>query len=143
MLLPGINTVIIDENVMVLQSELAAAERIVHLDGRGHPEDVEPTNQGHSIGSWEGDVLVVDTLHFTEHLFGNGYGVPSGLRKHVIERLWLAEDGTQLIYSFVLEDPEYLTARVTGETQWQFRPDLEPLESTCDSEAARRFLYAF
>ncbi len=143
MLVPEINTMEVDDNVAVIQSELINADRIVYLDGRQHPENAEPTNQGHSIGRWEGDELVVDTVHFTEHLFGNGYGLPSGLRKHVIERISLSEDRTQIIYSFVLEDPEYLTARVTGETQWQFRPDLEPLESTCDSEAARRFLYAF
>ncbi len=143
MLFPEINSVEFDENVAVIRSELINGDRVIYLDGRQHPENAEPSNQGHSIGWWEGDVLVVDTVHFTEHLFGNGYGVPSGLRKHVIERISLSEDRAQIIYSFVLEDPEYLTEPVSGGTQWQYRPDLEFEQISCDPESARRFLDAF
>lgn len=38
--------------------------REVFVDGRGHPDDMEKTWTGHSIGKWEGDTLVVDTLGF-------------------------------------------------------------------------------
>jgi len=40
--------------------------RQVFLDGRGHPEDMEKTWTGHSIGKWEGDTLVVDTAGFND-----------------------------------------------------------------------------
>ena len=44
----------------------AGAVRQVFLDGRGHPKDLDPAWMGHSIGSWEGDTLVVDTIGFND-----------------------------------------------------------------------------
>ena len=117
-------------------------DRIIYVDGRGHPENAEPSSQGHSIGRWEDDVLVVDTVHFTEHLVGNAFGVPSGFGKHLTERLSLSEDGTRMNYSFSLEDPEFLTAAVTGEGRWNYSPEHEFERLPCDPEVARRFLDA-
>ena len=42
--------------------ETGGLPRRIYMDGRGHPEDLEPTWQGHSIGRWEDNVLVVDTV---------------------------------------------------------------------------------
>ena len=51
-------------------------------------------------------------------------------------------DGTEINYSFSLDDPEYLTEPVTGEGQWKYRPDHEFERLPCDPEVARRFLDA-
>src|SRR5262249_39596024 len=40
--------------------------RQVYLDGRGHPKGMDPTWTGHSIGNWEGDTLVIDTVGFND-----------------------------------------------------------------------------
>ena len=42
--------------------------RIVYMDGRAHPkpQDLEPSYHGHSVGRWEGDALVIDTVGFNE-----------------------------------------------------------------------------
>ena len=71
---------------------------------------------------------------------GNARGVSSGSQKHLVERFELNPDGTGLTYRFELEDPEYLSALVTGELQSAYRPDLgfEPID--CNLEIARRFL---
>ena len=117
-------------------------DRTIYVDERPHPEHAEPSNQGHSVGRWEDDVLVVDTIHFSEHLEGNAFGVPGGSGKRLTERFALSGDGTEINYSFSLDDPEYLTEPVTGEGQWKYRPDHEFERLPCDPEVARRFLDA-
>ncbi len=96
--------------------------------------------QGHSIGWWEGDVLVVDTTHFSDHRNGNARGIPSGSQKHLVERFELNPDRTSLTYRFELEDPEYLAAPVTGELVSTYRPDIEFTPVPCDVENAHRFV---
>lgn len=98
------------------------------------------TNQGHSIGRWMDGVLVIETTHFSDHLFGYGRGMASGNQKHLIERLALSPDRTRLNYSFEVQDPEYLTRPVAGTLELAYRPDLPNLDEGCDRETARRFL---
>ncbi len=128
-----------DENVM--RNELYGAERVIYMDGRGHPENGERTNQGHSIGHWEGDTLVFDTTLFTDHrsIFPNS-GVPSGERMHLVERLTLGDDGQTALYEFVVEDADYLTEPVSGEYTWHFVPHLEFINAKCEPDIARRYL---
>jgi Carboxypeptidase regulatory-like domain len=40
--------------------------REIHLDGRGHPKDLEPSWTGHSVGKWEGDTLVIETVGYND-----------------------------------------------------------------------------
>lgn len=140
MLTPAAFAVQIGDRVVSIGIDYPGAERTIYTDGRDHPEDEAPSNTGHSIGWWEGDELVIDTVNFTARDLGHAFGVPSGSGKHLVERLSLSEDGTQIIYRYEVDDPEYLTATVTGENRWQYRPDLRSEELSCDSEAARRFL---
>ena len=55
------------------------------MDGRGHPEEPDPSWLGHSIGQWEGDVLVVDTTGFNDRGW-TGPSHPRSEEYHVIER---------------------------------------------------------
>ncbi len=143
MLLGEIKLVDIGETAVVIRSQREDGERVIYIDGREHPENVERSTQGHSIGHWEGRALVVDTTHFTEHAKGIGlHGVPGGVSKRLTERFELSEDGTKIHYSFAVEDPEYLTSSVTGDSDWGYRPDLELETATCDPEVARKFLDA-
>ena len=128
------------ENSAVIKSEFFDVERTVFMDGREHPEDGEQTNQGHSIGWWEGNTLVVDTTHFEGHPSGNGPGVPSGTQKHVIERYTLSENGKRLVIDIFLEDAEYLAKPFTGVVEWNYRPDLQLFRYNCDPELSRQFL---
>jgi hypothetical protein len=114
--------------------------QVVHLDQKTHPADVAPTVMGHSIGRWEGQTLVIDTVGFTPHHWGVTILVPSGPRKHLVERLTLAEDRRSLVYEYTLEDPDYLTVPDTYGIRWDYRPDLERSGVTCDPETARRYL---
>lgn len=129
----------LDEDVIMIRNERFDAERTIFMDGRGHPDEIERTIQGHSIGSWDGDVLVVDTTNFADHRNPLLMGVPSGAQKHVVERYQLNEEGTGLQVDFILEDPEYFAEPFSGSLDWVYRPDLELLRYDCDQEVASRY----
>jgi hypothetical protein len=129
-----------DDDTITLREEYWEIDRTVYMDGRGHPENGPRTNQGHSIGHWDGDVLVVDTTLFEDHAFGNGSGIPSGAQKHIVERYSLSDDRRTLSIDYVLEDPEYLAAPVSDTRQWRYAPHMALLPNKCDLEVARRYI---
>jgi hypothetical protein len=131
-----------DDETITLREEYWEIERTVYLDGRGHPDNGSRTNQGHSIGRWDGDVLVVDTTLFADHGFGNGSGIPSGAQKHIVERYALTDGGTTITIDYVLEDPEYLAEPFRDTRKWRYTPHLELLPNRCDLETARRYIGA-
>jgi hypothetical protein len=138
MLQPVHTEIIVSDDRIVIRRDWMDVERVVYMDGRGHPENGERTIQGHTIGRWDGETLVMDTALFLEHILGTNARVPSGLQKHLVERLFLAADRRSLNYEFTLADPEYLREPVTGKASWDFRPDLKPSGLPCDLDAARR-----
>jgi len=124
---------ILNDRVM-LRSEFFDVERTVYTDGRGRSDNLAPTNQGHSIGWWEDDVLVVDTVGLAEHRNGNGGGIPSSTERHVIERYYLSEDGTRAVVDVYVEDPVYLAEPFTGRTEMTYVPQLELYRYDCIAE---------
>ena len=128
------------DDVVIIRSEFFDVERTVYMDGRGHPENGERTNQGHSVGRWEDGALVVDTTLFADHRSANGTGVPSGAQKHTVERYTLSEDGTRLTIDVFLEDPEYLAEPFEGRVEWSYRPDLQLYRYNCDPASSSRFI---
>lgn len=146
--LPYLNEIEIGKDRIVIRSEFLNVDRTVYMDGRPHPANGARTNQGHSIGRWEGDVLVVDTTLFADHLLGNlvvGSGapieLPSGPRKHVVERYRLSDDKSRLSLSTVVEDPDYLAEPLTVSTMWDYAPQQKLLRFACDRERSRRYLF--
>jgi hypothetical protein len=113
--------------------------RTIRLDVDDHPSE-PPAPYGNSIGWWEDEVLVIDTVGFDPHPQGIAPRVPSGERKHLVERLELGPDGKRLTYSFELSDPEYLLATIGATVDWLFLPDAEINPVPCTLENARRFL---
>ena len=89
--------------------------RIIYTDGRPHPapDDFDPSFYGHSVGKWEGDTLVVDTIGIKDSI-PLGQGMKHSARLHVTERMHLAKDDPEtLIVEMTVEDPEAL------EKPWQ------------------------
>jgi len=137
--LPYRTRITIGADAIVFKSEYYDTERIIYMDGRAHPMDGRRSVQGHSIGRWDGDALVVDTTLFADHEIGNFRGLPSGPRKHVIERFEPTADRTRLKVSFHAEDPDYLAEPWIGESFWDYVPNGETLPYRCDLDVARRF----
>ncbi len=144
--LDELRTIDVGKNEVVMKFDNTGDhyDRVVHMTDK-HPADVKPTQQGHSIGRWDGDTLVVDTIAFTPDRSGLGASVPSGPAKHAVERFTLAPDKVRLRYEITVEDPMYLTGPATVSQQWDHRPDLEFSQDTdtCEAGARDKFKQAF
>jgi len=83
----------------------AGLTRTVHMDMTAHPANVVPSRGGHSIGRWDGNTLVVDTIGFEPgSLSGN---LPHSGKLHVVERFTLNPTTLELTRNIVAEDPLY------------------------------------
>jgi len=140
--LDELRTIEIDEDEVVMRLDNTGdhVTRTIHMTA-AHPADVQPSLHGHSIGRWDGDTLVIDTIAYEPNPSGNGMNVPSSARKHTVERLTLTAERTRLRYEVTVEDPTYLTGPGTLTQQWDHRPDLEFSQNVgaCDPEVARRY----
>lgn len=116
------------------------SERTIWLDGREHPAASETFPHGHSVGHFEGKVLVVDSTNFAPNPIGFSMALPSGTGKHLVERFEVNADGKGMTYSGTMEDPQYLTAAAEWTGTWQYRPEMEHSNETCDLDIARKFL---
>jgi hypothetical protein len=94
------------EVVMILSSKQEI--RHVHLTDR-HSPNVKPSWYGESIGHYEGDTLVVDTIGIDERTWVDGFGTPHTKELHVIERFHLIDEGKVLEASVHVEDPGAFT----------------------------------
>jgi hypothetical protein len=141
-ILDELRTIEIGEDEVVLRFDNTGDHvvRTVHMTAT-HPANVQPSLHGHSIGRWEGNTLVIDTIGFEPHLSGIALNVPSSAGKHVIERLTLTEDRLRIRYESTVEDPMYLSGPATLTQQWDHRPDLEFSQNTgaCDPAVANRY----
>jgi hypothetical protein len=103
----------------------AGAHRVVYMDGRKHPDDLLPTWWGHSIGRWDGDTLVIDTVGYNDKFWFDSRGTPHTEQLHTIER-WTRLNYGRIRNDFTLEDPGALSKPVqltfTGRL---LRPDLK------------------
>jgi hypothetical protein len=139
MVLPDVNILAIGETRATIVTGLDGAERVVHMNAASH-DDVPYTNQGHSIGGFEGKALVVDTARFEARPSGNAFALPSSRGKHLVERFELSADSKRLNYSFELSDPEFLAEPLRGELQWTHSPGSGLTGGDCDLENAQRYL---
>jgi hypothetical protein len=94
------------EVVMILSSKVEV--RHIHLTDK-HSPNVKTSWFGESIGSYEGDALVVDTIGLDERTWVDGFGTPHTKQLHVIERFHLIEDGKVLEANVHVEDPGAFT----------------------------------
>ncbi len=94
--------------VTVIQEAYMQVRRIF-TDGRPLPEEPDPAFNGHSVGRWEGDTLVVETIGINESVPLARGGVWHGPDLKITERIFLDEDDRDLLHlEFTLEDPDAL-----------------------------------
>jgi hypothetical protein len=95
---------------VVLLTETYHSFKLIPTDGRKHRDDVAPSFRGDSVGHWEGDTLVVDTVNFTDSNWMHAEGVVSfhSDALHLVERYRRVDKDT-LEVDAVVEDPKVLT----------------------------------
>ncbi|MES2624728.1 MAG: DUF6152 family protein [Pseudomonadota bacterium] len=107
-----VNRVTQSADTITLQYGFLGLERTIHMDIMEHPAALEPTRTGHSIGRWENNVLIIDTIGF---LPGTLRGVtPHSEQLHVIERFSLDPQTMLLRREYTAEDPLFFMAPYTG-----------------------------
>lgn len=117
--------------LLVLLFEGDPGVRQIFLDGRRHPdlESYDPTWMGHSIGRWEGDTLVVDTVGFNDRGWIGNYPRTEAL--HTTERYTRTDYGS-LEVEFTVEDPGVFTAPWVQNMTWDLAPQEELFETVCE-----------
>ena len=106
--------------------------RLVFLDGRSHPPDIEPTWMGHSIGMWEGDTLVVDSIGFNDKSWlGNSF-LPHMANLHVRERWTRTTMGTMAV-EVIYEDAEIFVKPWKVVFTLVLAPGENLMESICEN----------
>jgi hypothetical protein len=113
--------------------------RVVHMDGRPHPDDPRPTWFGHSVGHWEGDTLVIDTVGFNERFWMTREGLPHTSQLHTIERVSRPNFDT-LRYEVTIDDPGAYTETWSGGWLIPWEAGNEPFDYLCQEnnlDAAR------
>jgi len=94
--------------IVVLHESDTPGVRQIFLDGRGHPADMNPTWEGHSIGHWEGDTLVIDTSRYNDKSWLSLTGIPHTEKLHTVEHIRRPDFG-HIEVEIVMEDSEAFT----------------------------------
>jgi hypothetical protein len=102
----------------------------VPLDGRPHRKG-EPTWAGDSVGHWEGDTLVVDTVNFNGKTRLDTVGHPHSDQLHVIQRFTRTDLG-HIAHEITIEDPKTFTKPWKNTRTFTLRPDWEIMEYSCE-----------
>ena len=109
-----VNDISQDENRITIRYGYLDLVRTIHLDVSSHPETLTPSIAGHSIGRWEDDVLVVDTIGFMPRVLIPRIPVMTSEQMHVVERFAYDEDTRTLTRDYVVTDPLYLSEPLRG-----------------------------
>jgi hypothetical protein len=104
--------------------------RTIYMDGRSHPKELTPSYYGHSIGWWEGDTLVVDSVGFNESFWWDRRGLPHTNQMHFMER-FTRTDAQTMRYEFTVDDPGAYTAPFSGTLSIRASNGTELFEYIC------------
>lgn len=107
--------------------------RTIYLDGRAHAKTTTPSFYGDSIGHWEGDSLVVDTVGFNEDFWMDRGMLPHTAQLHTIERFTRTSFDT-LRYEVTINDPGAYTAPFSGRMDLKWEDGTELFEDVCQEE---------
>ena len=117
-------------DLMVMLYESQTTFRQVFLDGRPHPKDPQPSWMGYSIGRWDGDTLVIETMGFNDQTWLDGWGHPHSEAMRLTERLTRRDFGHMDI-EIVIDDPKAYTRPLRYVQSQVLQPDTDLLEYIC------------
>ena len=110
--------------------EIDGRYRQIYTDSRKQLADPEPSWLGYSVGRWEADTLVVDTVGFNDRTWLDTSGNPHSEALHLIERFHRLDFG-HMDLQIRIEDPKMYTRPFTIKYPQRLRPDTDVLEFVC------------
>lgn len=120
-----------DEKYVAMLYEQNNWFHITPIDGRPHPDNPSPTWFGNSVGHWEGDMLVIDTVAFNGKTKADTAGHPISSRLHTVER-YTRPDRGRIQYSITVDDPKAYMKPWTSYRTWVLHPEWEIMEYSCE-----------
>ena len=125
---------------IVLLTELNSPGRQIYTDGRPLPKDPNPSWMGYSVGKWEGDTFVVDTIGLNDRGWLDAFGHPRSEQMHITERYHRRDFG-HMDLEFTFNDPKYYTRPFGLKAALKLIPDSDLLEYVCsENEKDRKHL---
>ena len=118
-------------DLIVFLYESRTIYRQVFLDGRPLPKNAQPTWMGYSVGKWEGDTLVVETIGQNGKTWLDMRGLPGTESLKVIERYTRPNMG-RVDIDVTIEDPKMYTKPWNVKFSWRLVPDTDLIESICE-----------
>ena len=119
------------EDLILLLHESRTIYRQIFTDGRPLPKNPQPTWMGYSIGRWDKDTLVVDTIGQNGRTWLDMRGLPGTESLHVTERFSRPKVGHMDI-AVTIDDPQAYTRPWTVNLAWRLEPDTDLIESICE-----------
>jgi hypothetical protein len=104
--------------------------RTIYTDGRAHPANLSPSYRGHSVGHWEGDTLVVDSVGYNDRVWIDNLGMPTTEQLHTIERFTRTDFNT-IKYEMTVDDPGAYTAPWKSGFYMTWQSGAESFEFVC------------
>src|SRR5437899_1423945 len=119
--------------VLILYESPNSPYRTVFMDGRDLPKEPNPTWLGYSVGTWEGDTLVVTTAGFNDKGWLDSAGHPQTESLRITERFRRRDFG-HLDFEMTIDDPKVFTRPFTVKKERLLAPDTDLLEDVCENE---------
>lgn len=104
----SVNRIEQQDDVITLTYGFMDIVRTIHLDMDEHPDDLDPSRAGHSIGQWDGNTLVVDTIGLAPGYLDGQFGIMHSDQLHLVERFAYDAGNGVITRDYVGEDPLYL-----------------------------------
>jgi hypothetical protein len=124
---------------VLLLFEYDSIRHQIFTDGRAHDTTLGPQWMGDSVGHWEGNTLVADTVNFNDKTWLDRIGHPHSDALHVVER-FRRKDHDHLELDITIEDPKAYTKPWTTHIEFGLRPKWSLIEQFCEDEESFRKL---
>lgn len=116
---------------VIMMFERDSRTRQIWMNGE-HPRGYPLSFMGHSVGTWDGDTLVVDTTRLRGNNWLDTAGHQLSDAMHIVERFRRVNQET-LVIDFLFDDPKVYTKPFAGQRTWKLRPDYKMIEDIlCD-----------
>jgi hypothetical protein len=129
-LLPGPFKIIQAPGLTLIRNEYENTFRQIYTDGRKAPADPEPLWLGYSVGRWERDTFIVDTVGFNDRSWLDGMGHPHSEALRVVERFHRRDFG-HLDVEVTIDDPKVYTKAFSVKFTELLQPDSDVTEYFC------------
>jgi hypothetical protein len=136
-LLSEVQKIVQTPGLMLVMHEIDGIPRQIYTDGRKLPADPSPTWLGSSVGRWDGDTLVVETVGLNDRVWLDVSGHPRSEAMHMTER-YRRRDVGHLDVAITFDDPKMYSKPFTVNITHLLQPDTDILEYVCNENEKDR-----